>query len=300
MIDIRSMRLEDFLLIYFFVCLSFAWGYLIFHNQVFGVDAWYWLKMAHVTPIYFNVASILMITIITLFFYKHDRKNWKILTLFFFMNLFIIRFIEVEPDDFVMYLIFMTLTYLLGRNNKYFLIVPLSFVLFYGFSKNLFFNYRVSTHLDPSLNLNSYLIILPSIYLMLVNRKWTYFLILILLLFASLNTKFISNALPILIFYMLLNMGDHIKYQKVVLLYFIAFSSILTVGYVVKMVNDNINAFKEFCDVKTKICNNTDVNVRYFGHYFAYLGYRSNNPDEFGVFCCKGENCLKINESLIR
>ena len=298
--EIKPKSFEDFLLIYFFISLAFAYGYLIYHDQVFGVDAWYWLKFAHVTPIYFNVASMLMISIITLCFYKHDRKNWKILTLFFLTNMFIIRFLEVEPDDFVMYLIFFFITYLLGRNNKYFLIVPLSFVLFYGISKNLFFNYRFSTHLDPSFNLNSYLLILPSLYIMLENKKKLFFSLLMVLLIASFNTKFVSNALPILVFYMFLNMGKKIKYHKGILLFLLTFSSLMTVGYVVKMVNDNINAFEKFCDVETKVCNNSDVDVRYFGHYFAYLGYRSNNPDEFGYFCCRGRECLQLNESLIR
>ena len=272
-----------------------AFLYLTYFNQVYGVDSWFWLKIMNLKPIHFNLAFLVFIFFVMSLFYLNG-KDWKLLSLLFLINLFSLRFIEVEPDDFLMYAIGFTLTLALKKVTKYYWLFPLAAVLAYGFFHNFFLKYWYEPHLESAFNLASPIFFFPAIYLLLENRKlWQAALIFILFLLFP-TPKFASNALPLLIFAFYLDLKSpkcHTPTLLCLLTLYMVFVGVSIVG----QVKLNLEAFEKYCNRETKICNNTDINAWHYGHYFAYLGYKSMNPAEFGVFCCKGIECLSFSLS---
>jgi len=93
---------------YFIIALPIAIGiYLTLNSQILGVDSWYWLKMTELKPMHFNGGMVLFWLSIFLLFYlaKPNLKNPFLIASFFLVNPFSIRFMMVELDDYLIFLI---------------------------------------------------------------------------------------------------------------------------------------------------------------------------------------------------
>jgi len=199
-------------------------------------------------------------------------------------------------DDYIMFLLsFFLLVYLKNEFPKFTKIVALGivflYVLIHGTS---LLGFSSKDYLEYERGYANFLLFLPTFYFLLCNRKYKELVLMFVLATIFATGKFISTALPILAFTFYLDFlcDDKFKYQSDVLLF-------LTILFLASMIIDpiltvkeNIEAFNKFCDLKTKICNNTESGTWHFGHYFAYLGYISNNPDYFGFCTCVGKECL--------
>ena len=273
-------------------------SYFMYHDQVYGVDSWYWLKVTHLEPFHFYTLSILMWFSVYMYFMLSEGKlTSKILIAsLFLINLFSLRFLEVEFDDYVFYLLSFTIILFCDKffGSKFRKVFSILIVLFYvTVHKTAFFfgsNYIAELWRTPI----TFAYILPSIFLLFENRMYKEMVTLLLLVFIFMTPKFVTNALPVLIFSFFLDLvKKDIKINYWVYLPFTLIFIISMIYIPIVTVRNNNLAFEKYCDKETMICNNIEEGSWHYGHYFTYLGYYSNNPDHWGVCMCKGEECLR-------
>ncbi len=289
---------------YFIIALPIAIGiYLTLNSQILGVDSWYWLKMTELKPMHFNGGMVLFWLSIFLLFYlaKPNLKNPFLIASFFLVNPFSIRFMMVELDDYLIFLIsFIFLSAIASLSVKKQIkfnlmrLFSIAILLIYLYQHNFWLS-ADSLITETARNPILIVYLAPSLYLMFYN---SYFIDLIITLaFYSFFPigKFLTNALPIYIFavHLMFLQDKKFKYSKkimaIFLVLFVGFSWSATVDTII----ENQAAFESYCDQQTKICWNTDPDSWKFGHYFAYKGYISANPKFWGVCRCKGIECLK-------
>ena len=262
--------------------------FLTANNQIAGIDSWYWLKMSNAKPLYANIFCLAVWYSIYFLFKLSGNKNWKLLSFFFFINLFSYRFLVFELDDFVFLLTSLIATVFFDFYSAslaltaYLAVHPgllLPFLqLPYGF-----------VHTEAVLNPLSFMYILPSLYVIYrSNKKYLLFPMFWLLL--SPTGKFVSNALPIAIFATLIklkkvefNLNTSILLASIFLT-FIFFTIVREVS---------MNKYVEsFCS--NNVCNLPKEYWQY-GHYLAYKGYVVNGGMEYGVCRCYNKECLLLN-----
>jgi hypothetical protein len=272
------------------------------NGQIYGSDSWYWLKVSGIPLWLFNLFPIALYGLIISLFYRAEGyvDNRLILLTIFLSNIFVVRFLEFELDDFVMYAILLPI---FAVNPKKFVWLSIPIVILYSFIhgwalgiSNMFSLGSGSGIAESIPNIFMTLFaFLPTIFLFVLNSKWKYFIVLIILLALFAIPK-VSNPLPLFVLPAYLSMmGEKIKFSKYLILGFCIITFIMIFLEAVREVEVNTSAFQKYCNTTIKICYNYDEKDWYFGHYFAYLGYK-NYAEGFGVCKCVGIECINQTE----
>lgn len=250
----------------FFINLSILLLYLTFLNLIPGVDSWYWLKVSSAQPYMFNVLTFLFFLSIFYFFKKRE-----ILFLFFVLNPFAYKFLEVELDDYLFFLFsFVMVNFFSSKPLKF--IVAFSIFFFYAFIHGFVFKYSQNFYLEGTLNTFGWFYFLPTFYFLALNKKFHWVLILFILSYLAPTGKVISTALPIITYAIYTTLPRSLKYHSSVLIFFFVFWVLFTWYNVHTLVVKYQNA-ENLCDKLTKVCYNTKVEDWFLGHYLAYRGY---------------------------
>lgn len=295
-------RFEKFLFFSIVGIILFWFFYFSLNNQIFGADAWYWLKFGFKEPILANIVMVLMCFFIFFIFTqaKVKKQNPYFIASLFFLNLFSMRFMEVELDDYLFYVFAFSLVLYLKNlfpEKPYHKILALGIVAFYLLvHAGIYSPYHLITSgFETELKRNpiTFLYLIPTFYLLAENRKKD-FIVLLIYCLIFMSGKFVTNPIPVYVLSIYLDFlgSENFKYRKSVVLLIFMFSLGVFLSIPIYTVQSNLRAFELYCDKQTKICNNTEEDVWFYGHYFAWLGYISNNPSYFGVHCCSGRECL--------
>lgn len=261
----------------------FYFLYFTANNQVFGIDAWYWLKFGFQKPLYHNLIMLLMWISIFMFFKLSGRKNPYFYASLFLLVPFNLRLLEVELDDYLYYLF----SFLLISFTKFKRLVTISIMVFY-LAVHYFFLFSDFVHTEITWNPLVLSLAIPFFIILLENKKYKSFLLVFFISLLFSFGKFVGSVLPIYAFaFFLLN---DVKISRQTFMFLIVFSLVIYFVSAINMVEANKKAFEKYCNAETKICNNYEE--PHYGHYFAYLGYISNNSYEFGVCTCVGQECL--------
>jgi len=211
------------------------------------------------------------------------------------MNLFSIRFLEPELDDYIMYAFtFPVLVFLKKRGiNPILFAFPLVifYAIFHGSLGIGLMGFGEHYYLEISRTPTVYFYILPALYLLYTNKRFLELILLLILSTIWMTPKYVTNALPILVFASYLNLKD-IKFNEGIIGTFLGLFLFAMIIFPIIEVNDKIEAFKKFCNPKEKICYNYNPGSWHYGHYFAWLGYITVNPSHYGLCCCTGMKCL--------
>ncbi len=295
-------RFEKFLTISILGIIVFWFVYFSAYNQIFGADAWYWLKFGFKKPILANIVMVLMCLYIFLCFtqVKGKKQNPYFIASLFFLNLFSIRFMEVELDDYIFYfLAFFLILWVKNQTKKpYHKILAIGIVAFYLIVHMHLYNpfSLVLGGFETEITRNPivFLYLIPTFYLLLENRKKKDLIFLLLYCLIFMQGKWVTNPLPVYAFSVYLDfLTGNFKYRRSIIFLIFMFSLGVFISIPIYTVHANLRAFELYCNPETKICNNTEESAWFYGHYFAYLGYISNNPSYFGVNCCSGRECLE-------
>jgi len=292
------MNIEKILTFSIIFIPSFWFAYLTLNNQVYGVDAWYWLKWGFKKPALANLVSFLFwLSIIFLFtFVKGKKRSPYFIASLFLLNFFSVRFLEVELDDYLMYLLaFSAMVFL--KNYNLHMLAGSAMMAFYIYLHcqslpcPMMGELTVYTELRKSPVV--FLLFIPTAYLLIVNKKIGPLIFLAVISTIFMSGKF-SNALPLVVFPIYLDFltDEEFKFSEKFLLYLLILSLSAFLILPIIQVNENNRAFEKYCDPETKICNNTEAGSWHFGHYFAWKGYISNNPSHYGVCTCVANRCL--------
>lgn len=283
----------------------FFFIYLTINNQIFGVDSWYWLKFGFQSIKLDNILMVGMwffpLMLFTLF--PNSKRSGLLIGAFFLLNLFSLRFLEVELDDYVMYfgsflaIFWLKIKFPEKNFHKIFAVCVVAGYILYHSIFLSFGSYSSTIYIENLKNPANLFIILFTLYLLANNKKWKWFIFLAIYTILLPTGKMLSNPLPILVFALYLDfLTDKEfrfdKYDKYILIFFLVSFLVWYIRYPIKTVSDNNYAFKTFCNPETKICNNTDIEYWDYGHYFAWLGYKSSNQLNYGEMCCEGAECL--------
>ena len=301
---IAIIKFEEFLTFSIVGIIAFWFVYLSAYNQVFGADAWYWLKFGFKKPLYANLVMVLMCFFIFFLFTqaKGKKQNPYFIASLFFLNLFSIRFMEVELDDYLFYVFSLSLVLWLKNlfpKKPYHKLLAIGIVAFYlGIHANLYNpSSLVLSGFETEVRRNPivFLYLIPTFYLLAENRKHKDLIFLLLYCLIFMKGKWVTNPIPVYAFALYLDFltGDF-KYRRSIVFSIFMFSLGVFLSMPIYSVQANLRAFELYCNPETKICNNTEEEAWFYGHYFAYLGYVSNNPSYFGVHCCSGRECLNF------
>jgi hypothetical protein len=298
------LNLLEKLIIGFVITVPIFWFiYFSSNSMIYGTDSFYWLLFGFKQPIISNLAMVMMWYSIFFLFYfaKSDyildaNRNPYLIASFFLLNFFSLRFLEVEMDDFLVYLFsFLAIAWL--KNNfpykKYHIFLAIGIVLLYTL-EHFGAIFQFSVFLENMRNPLVVYLLLPALYLFIRNRKWKELAFTILFMLVAMTGKLVSNILPVFIFAVYLDFLTDKKFeysQRVMRIMLILFVVAFTLIPSLTVFNNN-QAFKDYCNSTTMICNNTNVSSWHYGHYFAWKGYISDNPSNYGFRCCVGSGCL--------
>ena len=268
----------------------FYFFYLTENNQVFGIDAWYWLKFGLKKPVYQNLISLAFwLSVFFLFYFLESKEKPYFIASIFLLMPFNIGFLEVELDDYVFTILSFILIIVskkLGFNPR---ILAFVIVLFY-LSFYSFFLFGDNVHKEIVWNPLNLVFVFPLLVILFQNKKYKDLALILVLSILFCFGKFVRSALPIYTFAVFLDFLNEFHIGKTALSFLLVFSLIIYYVSAINMVEANKIAFEKYCNKETKICNNWEE--PHYGHYFAYLGYVSNNSYEFGVCTCVSQECL--------
>jgi hypothetical protein len=277
----------------------FFFFYLTVNNQIYGIDSWYWLSFGFFKPAYANLISLFMwLSIFFFFSFVKDRKQSAFLIAsLYLLNFFSLRFLEPELDDYLMYFAsFSILVFLKNTNIIDHRLFALAIVMFYSFAHGNFLGLigQNTYYTELAINPLVYLLYVPAIILLHDNKMNKILFAILLLSTIYMSVKFVSNALPILIFsaYLDLLSVEKLVIRRNILNYVLIITFIIFILQPIVTVNANTSAFLKYCDKNSKICNNDDIDGMMYGHYFAWLGYIANNTSHYGVCKCIANGCL--------
>lgn len=262
----------------------FYFFYLTLNNQVFGIDAWYWLKFGFQKPLYQNIVMLIMWISVFLFFKLSGKENPYFFASLFLLMPFNIRLLEVELDDYIFTLFSFLILASVKKFRKY---IAFLIILFY-LAVYSFFIYSDKVHLEITWNLSVISLVIPFFLMLAENKNWKDLFVALILCVIFSYGKFVGSAFPVYAFAVFLEMKE-ISMKKT-LPFILIFSLVIYFVSVINLVEANKIAFEKYCNRETKICNNYEE--PHYGHYFAWLGYISNNTYEFGVCTCVGDRCL--------
>jgi hypothetical protein len=249
---------------------------LTLNNKVFGSDAWYWLQAQSfpAKPVFFNIISVAMwFYVIFLFSFAENKKqNWIFIACLFLLNLFSLRFLEVEFDDFIFYNFSFVFILIAKRYDVHKLLSLLIISVWIILHISVF--YLPTNYSELILTPVAIIFIMPTIFLLLLNRKWKDLAILIVLAIVFMSGKFVSNYLPLFVFAVYLDFLTKNDFKHIMglsLLFLVMFYMVFTV-----VLTQNIDKYQKalsFCDISNKTCD--DKNDLANAHFFAWLGYKS-------------------------
>lgn len=243
--------------------------FLTLTNQIYGVDSWYWAKKLNFSVTTVNFLALIFYIIVGELVTLNSEK--KILSVIFLCSLFSLRFLEFEADDYLMYFFLFTSTVVFEKISPLFSMGV--FYYLYKTKPKMFFS-QSTFFIEGNPNMFSFFMLVPSLYILLKNRKYveSFFVMVISALFPT--PKFIASGIPLFIFPIFYSMRkEEIRYSKTIVIIFLLIYIFLSWRYVSDLCFKNIEAFNRLCNKETKMCNNTEVNDWTYGHYFAYLGY---------------------------
>lgn len=252
--------------------------WLMSNEMIFGVDSWYWAKVSGFTVLIVNVTVFAFYLLFASFFFIGSRKTETalVLSITFLSSMFVLRIIEFEFDDYLF--MFLAMFFILIFKDRAW-IVGIGLVIFYitvhGFYTFDFYNQDV--FLEHKVDFTKALYLLPALYLFFVNKKWSY-LVVVVVLFAMFPVpKFVTSALSMLILSLLYTMqNQYIKYDWIFLLMFslsVILGMWLTAEYYVNEYSDSLS----LCDEATRVCDNSDVDDWWKGHYLSYNIWKPTN-----------------------
>lgn len=231
------------------------------------------------------------------------RSGWLIGALFL-LNTFSLRFLEVELDDYLMYCFCFLISFWLKSKfpeRNFHKIFALSVVIAYvsyhiipNFSEYISPANARNPFTENARNPLSIFMILPTLYLLFKNRKWGWLGFMILFYLVLMSGKMLSNPIPILAFALYLDFltDREFKYRRSDLTFFFIIFLIWHLAIPIQEVRNNNLAFEKYCNAEEKVCYNNETGSYHYGHYFAWLGYKSANPSNYGMFCCQGAECI--------
>lgn len=263
--------------------------WLTVENQMFGIDSWYWARVGGLQLYIVNIFSSVFILIVARFFFigsydweQGTKTQWAksacVLAIIFLSSTFTLRFLEVELDD---YLFLMTEMLLIASFPRYAIHIGVASMMmfsaihnFYGWS---FFNTN-SQFLENNIDYTKALNLVPVAYLLFVNKKWTWLLIMLGLFVLFPIPKFVGTALPMLIMGMLFTMRNKSLTYDNMFLIMLMLGGISTYFLTADFyVTHNQDAVSNLCDEGTKTCTNTDSSDWWYGHMMRYNGYQPTN-----------------------
>lgn len=280
---------------------------LTISDQIYGIDAWYHIVWEFQSIPITNLVMLGMWLSVFLLFslVKDKQRSPYFIAALFLLNLTSLRFLEVELDDYIMtffgmlFMVHFKNNPIGPLNHKTFaMILVAAYMVFYGFFNGGTIGALIAGktigHLEQSFNPFTLSYLLPTIYLLAANKmKAEYMgLVVIVLLFAI--PKFVLTGLVFYIFALhldLISKKDSRYNKKIIALLTIVFLGIMAFS-VVSGIDRNNEAFEKYCNKETRICTTQDGS-HHFGHYFAWKGYVTDNPYEYGFCHCQGDRCLK-------
>jgi hypothetical protein len=270
------------------------------NGQVYGIDSWYWLKVTGQPVWFFNLWPLALYVLITVLFYRANGSldNRFLLLIIFLSNIFVVRFIEVEFDDFLMYAMLFSIV---AVNPKKLIWLTIPVIILYALMHGWFFNIPNFNFLSLNLGLNAeespniwldLLLFLPTIYLFFLNNKWKYLSVLLIFLAVFAIPK-MTNPLPLFLLpaYLAMASDEKIKFPSFLIIGFAIIAVIMITSEAFREVHANLDAFIKYCNTEQMICYNFNQTYYDFGHYFAYLGYRSYSHG-YGACTCIGIQCF--------
>lgn len=245
-----------------------------FQDQIFGIDSWYWANVSGFSIPMVNISIIVFIWVVAHYFDIGEvkKRNALILSIVFLSSFFMVRFIEFEVDDMLFFFIsaFGMLIY-----PKKAWVIGIGAVLFYVFINGFYtFNfYNQEVFLEQVVDYTKILYLVPSLYLFLHNRKWSYIALIVGLFLIFPIPKFVSSAIPLVLLALFLRMKDLELKADWILLMMLALSSIVFLWQTSLWYVDQNILSENLCNPTTLICDNSEISQKWHGHYLSYKGY---------------------------
>ncbi|RLG16658.1 hypothetical protein DRN69_00270 [Candidatus Pacearchaeota archaeon] len=254
-------------------------GIQFYLNFVYGIDSWYWVKIAYQKP---RISLLFTLAFIISLFLTLGSKKFAILFSMFFISF---RFFINEIDDYLFYIL--NILILTKLNKKLGFIYSVGVAILYAFIHNFWVS--PSIYVESNRNFLTILMPFPFYLLTFHNKHYLYLITTLLLTIIFPVPKFTVTALFPLVF--LYIEKEDVKFPPILLIFFISF------GFF-SMLKDYFFQYTVSIESE-KYCSGIICNPKYdwTGHYLAYKGYIVNVTG-YGVNCCMGNECLR-NLSLI-
>lgn len=283
--------------------------YLSVKGQTYGVDSWYHITKVFQTPLAANAyAYFTYILIFGLFLIIPKRKhNALFIGSLFMLNIWHHRFLEPEVTDYIfIYPSLISISVAAILHDR----IPEKIRPYFNYKTIALAGVMGYMILRGWMPLHPYLItdphpenivqfsvlfgLLPIISLLAWNRRWPDLAIVTGLFLMWPSAKFVLSALYFYGFAVHIDLmrRSDFRYPKhlvtALMIFFVSYISIL--AYQTPLENQQM--FEDHCDPETFTCSGLDPDEYHYGHYFAHLGYRTDNPLEFGVCECQGTQCM--------
>ena len=290
---------------WFFILSAIGVGLLFFtvmtlNRKVFTADAWYYVNFVFQKDVLVaNVFALAfwLLTLAIFSFASEKRENPFFIGSLFLLNMFSLKFLAPDPNTFLFWT-FSFASIIIVKNLKIFNYKVYAFllVLAYQIFHNIWLPVSYGFQ-DTVSNPIGFIAFMPTAYLLWKNKNYKTLLLIIGLIAIFMSAKYVFEGLPVLIFAFYLDfLGKDMKfnafdYSALGMLCMFGILTLITSPFI-EVARDN-SLFTQYCNTTTKICQNEGSADIGYSNYFSFLGYVSNNTQNWGVCSCGGANCLK-------
>lgn len=288
--------------------------YLSLKGHVIGVDGWYWVQIAYRNQAWIGnvfATGMYLSPFILLTFINDNKHKPYFIAALMALNLFTVKTLVPELDDYLILLAgYTAVTYAanLNHENKVLrhathpvtvgLLFAATYAAMWGWLpfQKLFAEQTqlVAYHAEQVASYRNFFGYLPIVLLLGWNKKWKPLLLVTTLYIMYPFPKFAVTAMLPLIYALhteFLKDKDFTYPQLLIGLLLLAPVIALPVRGV-HTVQANEAAFDQYCNTETRICNPPPQSWDK-GHYFAHMGYMTDQPFEYGQCLCRGQECIE-------